>query len=273
MTTKPNATRHRIAAAITLAVAAAIAVAAYLYLRGNSAPRTFEGWIEAYFIFVSPDEMGRVETLSVREGDRIRAGDPLFSLDADLQRATVAENEAAVANAKITFERAKELLKKAVGSQKVFDDAESALRTAEARLNSARTRFDRRKLASPIEGTVQEIYFRVGEMVPAGRPIVSVLPPENVRVRFFVPQSVLPALRAGDRVAITCDGCARDLFARINFVSAQAEFTPPVIYSQEERSRLVFRIEAIPERPADVRVGQPVSIALQPTAGESHARR
>ena len=273
MTSKPNATRHRIAAAVGLAAVAAIAVGAYFYLRGDSAPRTFEGWIEAYFIFVGPDEMGRVETLSVREGDQVKVGEPLFSLDADLQRAAVAENDAAVANAKITFERAKELLKKAVGSQKVFDDAESALRTAEARLNSARTRLERRKLASSVEGTVQEIYFRVGEMVPAGRPIVSLLPPENVRVRFFVPQSVLPTVSVGERVAISCDGCSQGLFARVNFVSAQAEFTPPVIYSQEERSRLVFRIEAIPEKPGDVRVGQPVSIALQPAAGESHARR
>jgi HlyD family secretion protein len=273
MNDKPKAISHRIAAAAALAVVVAIAGGAYFYMRGNTAPRTFEGWIEAYFIFVSPDEIGRVETLSVREGDHIKVGDPLFALDADLQRAAVAENEAAVANAKITFERASELLKKAVGSQKVFDDAESALRTADARLNSARTRLDRRKLASPVEGTVQEIYFRVGEMVAAGRPIVSLLPPENVRVRFFVPQSVLPTVSVGERVAISCDGCAQGLMARVNFVSAQAEFTPPVIYSLEERARLVFRIEAIPEKPADVRVGQPVSIALQPAAGESHARR
>jgi HlyD family secretion protein len=185
----------------------------------------------------------------------------------------VAENEAAVANAKVTWDRAQELLKKAVGSQKVFDDAEAALRTAEARLNSARTRLDRRRVVSPVSGSVQEIYFRVGEMVQAGRPIVSLLPPENVRVRFFVPQAVLPQVHIGDRISVNCDGCAQNLVARVNFVSAQAEFTPPIIYSQEERARLVFRIEALPERPVDMRVGQPVSIALQPFAGASHARR
>ena len=84
---------------------------------------------------MSPDESGRVETLSVREGDPITVGAPLFTLDSELQRAAVAEMEAAVANAKVTWDRAQELLKKAVGSQKVFDDAEAALRTAEARLN------------------------------------------------------------------------------------------------------------------------------------------
>jgi HlyD family secretion protein len=214
-----------------------------------------------------------VETLAVREGDKIAAGDPVFTLDSELQKAVLAENQAAVANAQITFQRAKELLARNVGSQKVFDDAEAALRTAEARLNSARTRLERRRVASPVTGSVQEVYFRAGEQVPAGRPIVSVLPPGNVRVRFFVPQEQLPRLGIGDRVAISCDGCARDLFARINFISAQAEFTPPVIYSQDERARLVFRIEALPEKPDAVRVGQPVSVALAVRQGTANAGR
>jgi HlyD family secretion protein len=88
-----------------------------------------------------------------------------------------------------------------------------------------------------------------------------------------VPQAELPKVKLGERIAVRCDGCAGDLAARINFISAQAEFTPPVIYSQEERARLVFRVEATPERPADLRVGQPVSVALQPTAGASHAHK
>jgi HlyD family secretion protein len=88
-----------------------------------------------------------------------------------------------------------------------------------------------------------------------------------------VPQAILPTIRIGDRIAVQCDGCAKDLVARVRFISAQAEFTPPIIYSQEERARLVFRVEAIPERPADLRVGQPVTVALQPVVGESHARK
>jgi HlyD family secretion protein len=259
--------------ALSAVVLVGAGIAAFAYLRHGESELQFQGWIEAYFLFVSPDEDGRVETLAVREGDAVTAGALLFALDADLQRAAVAEAEAAVANAKITFERAQELLKKAVGSQKAFDDAESVLRTAEARLNSARTRLERRRVVSPAAGTIQEIYFRVGERVPAGRPIVSLLPPGNVRVRFFVPQAMLPKVHIGDSVGVRCDGCARDLVARVSFISVQAEFTPPVIYSQEERARLVFRIEALPEKPDDLRVGQPVSVALQPAAGVSHARR
>jgi HlyD family secretion protein len=248
-------------------------LAAFAYLRNGTARLEFQGWIEAYFIFVSPDESGRVETLSVREGDPVAVGTPIFTLDAELQRAAVAETEAAVANAKIAFERAEELLKKNVGSQKAFDDAQATLRTTEARLNSARTRLERRRVVSPVAGTVQEVYFRMGEMVQAGRPIVSLLPPGNVRVRFFVPQAMLPKVHIGDRIDVHCDGCAGVLAAHVSFISVQAEFTPPVIYSQEERARLVFRVEALPDKPEDLRVGQPVSVALQPAAGVSHARK
>ena len=119
----------------------------------------------------------------------------------------------------------------------------------------------------------QEVYYREGEMVQAGRPIVSLLPPGNIKVRFFVPQAVLPTVHIGDAVTVRCDGCASDLVARVRFISAQAEFTPPVIYSQEERARLVFRVEAIPERPRDLRVGQPVTVALQTAVGVSHASK
>ncbi len=261
----------RIAFAAVLVTAAA--AGAYYYLRQPEAPRTYQGWVEAQLIFVSPDEAGRVETLSVREGDPVETGASLFKLDDDLQRAATAEAEAALANARITYDRAKELLKRNVGSQKTADDAESALRTAEAKLNSANTKLERRKVNAPVTGTIQEVYFRQGEMVAAGRPIVSMLPPGNVRVRFFVPQATLPTISIGDRIAVTCDGCRGDLIARVNFISAQAEFTPPVIYSQDERSRLVFRIEATPERPQDLRVGQPVSVALKDKAGEAHARK
>lgn len=264
-------TKRLAAAAVALVAAIAIGVGAYFYLRPADDRREFQGWIEAYLIFVSPDEAGRIETTSVREGDAVETGAPLFALDADLQRAAVAENEAAVINARQSFDRARELLKKSVGSQKAYDDAEATLRSAEARLNSAKTRLERRKVNAPATGTIQEVYFRVGEQVAAGRPIVSLLPPGNVRVRFFVPQAVLPTVHIGDRIAVRCDGCANDIVARVNFISAQAEFTPPVIYSQDERARLVFRIEATPERPAELRVGQPVSVAFAGAAGESHA--
>lgn len=235
----------------------------YYYFNRPVNPGEVEGWVEADLIFVSPDEIGRIETLSVREGSQVKIGSPLFTLDDELQRAAVAENEAYVANAELGYKRAQELLKRAVGSEKAFDDAKAELRSAEAKLNSANTRLNRRSRSSPVAGSIEEVYFRVGELVEPGRPIVSILPPGNVKIRFFVPQALLPTIHIGDRVHISCDGCANDLFGHVSFISAQAEYTPPVIYSLEERARLVFRIEALPEEPEKLRIGQPVSVVLQ----------
>ena len=228
----------------------------------NGKEVAFQGWMEAELIFVGPDEAGRIETLSVREGDHVEQRSPLFTVDSDLQLADVAMQEAAVKNAQIAFDRAKELLRTQTGTQRAFDEAEAALRTAQARLNSAQTRLTRRKMFSPVAGTVQQIYYRVGELVPAGKPIVALLPPANLKVRFFVPEAILPKLSIGEPVTISCDGCDPGLVARISFVARTSEFTPPVIYSVEERSKLVFLIEARPERPERLRVGQPVSVTL-----------
>ena len=136
------------------------------------------------------------------------------------------------------------------------------MRTSEARLNSSQTRLARRKVTSPGTGVVQQIYFRQGEMVPAGRPVLALLPPENIKLRFFLPESMVPKIAIGDTVGVSCDGCPADLTARVSFIAQTAEFTPPVIYSLEERSKLVFLVEARPEKPTALRVGQPLSVSL-----------
>jgi HlyD family secretion protein len=244
-----------------------------LVLSGCGAePKTFQGWVEANLIFVGPDETGRLETLSVKEGEGIEAGAPLFTLENDLYAAELRMNEALVENAQQAFDRAKALLKQQAGTQKAFDDAEAALRTARARLNTAQTRLDRRKVASPVTGTVQQIYFRPGEMVSAGRPVLAILPPGNLKLRFFVPEPVLPQVAYGETVKVSCDGCAQDITARVTFISRTAEFTPPVIYSLQERAKLVFLIEALPDDPGKLRVGQPIDVALTGSAGEGRSQ-
>jgi HlyD family secretion protein len=253
------------------AIAFALALTAALALDGCDQAKEplFQGWIEADLIFVAPDEVGRVETLSVDEGDQVAAGAPLFTVDADLQKADLQVQQAALVNAQQEFDRAKALAKTNAGTAKALEDAEAALRTAQARVNSSQTRLDRRKVASPVAGSVEQIYYRVGEMVPAGKPVVALLPPGNLKVRFFVGEAVLPQLKLGETVKVQCDGCANDLTARISFIARSSEFTPPVIYSQEERGKLVFMIEARPQRPEALRVGQPVSVALTPAAEEA----
>ena len=99
-------------------------------------------------------------------------------------------------------------------------------------------------------------------MVPVGRPALALLPPANIKVRFFVPEPSLPKVALGNTVQVRCDGCNGDLPARIDFIAQTAEFTPPVVYTLEERAKLVFLVEARPREPERLRVGQPVRVML-----------
>lgn len=249
----------------------AVAFAAALALAGcsDSTDRGFQGWVEAELIFVGPDEAGRVDTLSVREGDGVGQGAPLFTVDPQLQQADLDMARASLTNAQQAFDRAQALLKSAAGTQRAVDEAEANLRTAEARVASAQTRLTRRRVFSPVTGTVQQVYFRPGEVVAAGRPVLSLLPPGNIKVRFFVPETELPKISLGQPVSIHCDGCKAEIPMRVTFISRQSEFTPPVIYSLEERSKLVYLIEARTDTPGELRVGQPVDVRLGGPAAEA----
>ena len=229
---------------------------------GNSKPPVLQGWVEAELVFVSPDEQGRVESLKVREGDHVDKGALLFTVDDDLQQADLSVKKAAVTNAQQAYDRAQELLKTAAGTQKTFEDAEAALRQSKANLVASQTRLARRVVASPADGTIQQVYYRPGETVPAGRPVVALLPPGNLKIRFFAAEGELPGLKYGDTVTVTCDGCDKGLTAKVSFIARSAEYTPPVIYSLDERAKLVFLIEARGEHPEKFRVGQPVSVTL-----------
>jgi len=224
----------------------------------------FQGWVEADMIFVSPDESGRVTKLNVREGDEVKQGDQLYSVDDDLQKADLNQNKATLANAQQTYDRAASLSKTGAGTQATLDSAVSALRVAEARVVTSETRLARRQGFAPVAGTIQQIYFREGEMVPEKRPVLSIMPPGNMKIRFFVPETELPKLAIGDEVKVTCDNCSADLSAKIYFIATTAEYTPPVIYSLEERNKLVYLIQARPSRPDALRVGQPISVYLNP---------
>ncbi|GGF81111.1 secretion protein HlyD [Azorhizobium oxalatiphilum] len=139
--------------------------------------------------------------------------------------------------------------------------AQASVRSATANADAAAIRLARRTLLTPQDGQVQTLYYRVGELVPEGRPVVSVLPPGLVKVRFFVPEAQLPQMKPGQSVTVACDGC-QPITADISFISDSAEYTPPVIYSREERAKLVYLVEARPRDPALARPGQPVTVSL-----------
>ncbi len=207
-----------------------------------------------------------------------------------------AQAEAALRQSQADFERQLQLRRTRVSSQKQLDDAraqrdrdqsrlaeldaqlevarmparedeiraaEAAVTAAGAALTQAEWRLGQKTGVAPQAGLVVDTLYRPGEMVAAGLPVVQLLPPANVKIRFFVPEQVVAQVTIGQTVRVACDGCGPPVDATVRFISPQAEFTPPVIYSREQRARLVFMVEARPnERPETLHVGQPVDVTL-----------
>ncbi|HET9354594.1 MAG TPA: HlyD family efflux transporter periplasmic adaptor subunit [Sphingomicrobium sp.] len=175
---------------------------------------------------------------------------------------------------------------------KDIDAASAALREANARLNAARetararraqidaaraqesqARGGEREVAirvnqlsppAPSAARVEEVFYRPGEWVAANQPVVSLLPDDRVKVRFFVPEDEVARYRPGRSVRFSCDGCTDGLTAKISYVSPRPEFTPPIIFSRDSRDRLVFMVEALPSRPANLMPGLPVDVVPLP---------
>jgi HlyD family secretion protein len=147
-----------------------------------------------------------------------------------------------------------------------IDAAEQELKTAEAQLAQADWKLMQKTQRMPVEGEVSDVLYREGEWVQAGSPIVSILSPQNIKVRFFVPEETVGELRLGQQVVLRCDGCKKPMPARISYLSSAPEYTSPLIYSKENRSTLVFMIEARTSIDDARRLhpGQPVEVVLPP---------
>lgn len=148
--------------------------------------------------------------------------------------------------------------------------ARESLKAAQAQLAQADWVLAQKTQRIPVRSEVADVLYREGEFVPAGAPVVSLLPPQNIKLRFFVPELLLGALRTGQEVTVHCDGCASDLQAKISYVSSTPEYTSPLIYSKETRSSLVFMIEARPAAGQAVALhpGQPVEVRLGGAAAQ-----
>jgi HlyD family secretion protein len=236
---------------------------------------TFNGYVEGEYLYIAPTTSGLLQTLSVSRGQQVKAGDDLFALDQTNLNATLvsAESEVAQANASLEdasseFDRATRQLASNSISKSDYDSRKAAFETAEAAVQIAqqKTVQTQKQIAesapkAPGAGYIEDTYFNPGEYIAAGTPVVSFLPPENIRVRFFVPQAKLPLFPFGSLVTLRCDGCKKQMKAVINYIASQSEYTPPVIYSVGSRDKLVFRVEALPESfTPDLRPGLPVDI-------------
>ncbi|MFJ2989542.1 HlyD family secretion protein [Collimonas sp. NPDC087041] len=135
---------------------------------------------------------------------------------------------------------------------------------AQAVLDQADWKLGQKTITATRAGLVFDTMYREGEWVAAGNPVLRMLPPENVKVRFFVPETVLGRLKVNQAVTLSCDGCQANVAAHISYISTESEYNPPIIYSNQSRSKLVYMIEARPA-PADalkLHPGQPVEVKL-----------
>lgn len=228
-----------------------------------------------------------------------QAGDTLQGRRADEQkvvREQLAQARAAAALARRDVERQQQLTRQGFVSSSRLDEArtvqaqadarvqelEAALRVArlparegeqlaaasvtDAARNAAQQlawQLEQKRQASPVEAQVTETYYRQGEYVPAGQPVLALLPPAGRKARFFVPEAQIAAITPGQTVSLGCDACGEAITARVTRIASQAEFTPPVIYSNAQRARLVFMVEAVPLHEADaarLRPGQPIDV-------------
>lgn len=176
-------------------------------------------------------------------------------------RASHTTNTARVAEAKAQLRTAQQSL----GRDKEIEAARTEVEAARAALAQSSWRLEQRAVRAPAAALVHDTFYSEGEWVQAGSPVASLLPPGNIKLRFFVPESVLGSVKIGQPVSATCNGCGKAIAAKISYLSRQPEYTPPVIYSRDQRTRLVFLVEALPDASDAVRLhpGQPVDVELK----------
>lgn len=257
------------------------------------------GYIDGKFIYISSNYNGTLRRLYVVRGDEVQANQDLFvldplpeSTDLDVARANMEQSNHQIiknqSNLRYQFaqmQRKQALYQKNQISKDEFEIANSSYlqaladkQASEALLNARKAELEKANwvigqkiVKSPAPSIVYDTYYSEGELVNVGIPVVALLSPEKVRVVFFVSENLLSKMKFNDKIEIISDNYKNPIKAAISFISSNAEFTPPVIYSQEERSRLVYRIEAIPQVKnilQPLHPGQPVSVVLTNVAEE-----
>lgn len=293
---------------------------------GHEAPASWNGYAEIDYVYASTATAGRIETIAVREGDRVAAGDVLFVLETsqqqaqydaalaradaaqasldnlqtgsrseeiDVIRASLMKAEADLSLAQQNLKRSEELFAQELIPAAQLDQArasaqaaaaaveqlkaqlkvaelpardaqqiaaEATLAAATADAASAKAMLDNRTIRAPEAGRVERLFFSAGEVAGAGVPVVSLAGSGALKVKFYVGEADRQGLALGEHVTVSCDGCAEGLTATIDHFASDPQFTPPIIYSRDERNRLVFLTEAVMDEENGVLPGQPVSI-------------
>jgi HlyD family secretion protein len=236
------------------------------------------GYIEGEYTYVSSGVAGALTQLFVQRGQVIQKGVPLYVLDPEPEASDVAAStanredlKAQVLFAKAQLDRETALYKTHFAAKADLDQAQQiySSRTQEmdantATLNHSLWALNQKTMNAPVDGVVFDTFYRVGERVDLNHPVLAILNPSNIEVLFYVPETLLSHIKLGEEITFTCDSCEQVTHAKISYVSPEAEFTPPVIYSKDSRDKLVYLIRA--SMPADIAIqfhpGQPIDVSL-----------
>lgn len=286
---------------------------------------SYNGYVEARYVYAAASTSGPIETISVKEGDQVLVGDLLFRLrqeqqiallqaaearvvaakanlqnlttggredEIDVARASLQKAEADHSLARQTAERSGQLFEQGLIPKSRHDQDEAALASAEAAVKQlaaqlkvaelpardaqqqqaeanltaaqadaekASSELADRTITAPVAGRIERVFFDPGEMVSAGTPVLSILPEGALKVKFYLPEAARTGFTLGEQVGVSCDGCPDGLTARLTYFASEPQFTPPVIYSRDERQRLTFLVEATLDA-ASLHPGQPVTV-------------
>ena len=253
-----------------------------------------QGYMEGRYTYIATPVSGVLKTLFVDRGMFVKKGEPLFVLEmqpeSDAYQAalenlkqTIASRDAIAFNlayAKITYERYQILLpKRAIDQSRLdqakanyhallagLDEVDAAIASKKASLHQAKWTQDQKIISAPQNALVFDTYYRLGEYTIANQAILSLLSPSDIKAIFYVNETILGAIKLNDSIAVQCDGCSRAYSGRISFISPTAEYTPPVIFSNETNEKLVYRVEAsfLPKEALNLHPGQPVTVTYYP---------
>src|SRR5437762_3196041 len=205
----------------------------------------FQGYVEGEFVYVASPLAGTLESLPVQRGQQVKTGDPLFTLDETMERAARDQAKAQLVLSEAEYARQEKLLRTGPAAQQDFDRARSTRDQDRHRLRQAEWNLEQKKQTAPQTGLVYDTLFRQGEWVAAGKPVVVLLPPQNIKVRAFVPETRVGSIHYADTAQVTVDGVRDPYLGRVSYISPRAEYTPPVTYSRESRAKPGFMVERV----------------------------
>ncbi|HEX2548182.1 MAG TPA: efflux RND transporter periplasmic adaptor subunit [Gammaproteobacteria bacterium] len=240
--------------------------------------RPLTGYIEGEYTYMASGIAGTLFTLDVKRGQQVEKNQLLFTLDPEPDKAAmeaiaanVQQLEAEVSLAAVVLKRYLDLLKHHAADQNTvdekqtdFDSKSKQLEAAKKNLAESNWAYRQKIVYAPYAGYVEDTFYRTGEKVGANQPVLSILAPYNIKVLFYIPERALSTIHLGQKIQFSCDGCQNKTTATISYISTEAEYTPPIIYSQDTRYKLVYLVRAeLPEKIAvKFHPGQPLDIYL-----------